>query len=360
MVDISGHVRRASRRSRTRSPPNFEQNGDVGASCAVVLRRRAGGRPVGRHARRRGHHPVGGGHDHQRVLHHEDDELPLAAGAGQPGPRRRRRAGRPLLARVRAERQGGRPRPPPAVAHRRPARPGTSASTSPTSTTGTRSPGCWPSRRRGGSRAGSPATTASRQGNLVGEVVRRRRRALGGPLLRGGDRQAARRRLPHRHRRPSATTGSPRSFPPRRSCSAPRRRTAARPDKTSIPYRASNPRLAAEESWTIPWRRAEIPAGGGHGNARSVALAQCRGVGRRVGPRRRPADPRATVERIFDVQAAGRDLVLGIGVTFGVGYGLNSPRAPDRAQPPGLLLGRLGRLARASTTSTPASPWPTS
>jgi CubicO group peptidase (beta-lactamase class C family) len=34
------------------------------------------------------------------------------------------------------------------------------------------------------------------------------------------------------------------------------------------------------------------------------------------------------VERIFDVQSAGRDLVLGIGVTFGVGYGLNSPRAP--------------------------------
>ena len=35
-----------------------------------------------------------------------------------------------------------------------------------------------------------------------------------------------------------------------------------------------------------------------------------------------------TIERIFDVQSAGRDLVLGIGVTFGVGYGLNSPRAP--------------------------------
>jgi len=35
-----------------------------------------------------------------------------------------------------------------------------------------------------------------------------------------------------------------------------------------------------------------------------------------------------TIHRIFDVQAAGRDLVLGIGVTFGVGYGLNSPRNP--------------------------------
>ena len=35
-----------------------------------------------------------------------------------------------------------------------------------------------------------------------------------------------------------------------------------------------------------------------------------------------------TLERIFDVQAARRDLVLGIGVTFGVGYGLNAPRNP--------------------------------
>ena len=37
---------------------------------------------------------------------------------------------------------------------------------------------------------------------------------------------------------------------------------------------------------------------------------------------------RATLDGIFDVQAAGRDLVLGIGVTFGIGYGLNSPRNP--------------------------------
>lgn len=99
------------------------------------------------------------------------------------------------------------------------------------------------------------------------------------------------------------------------------------PDHDSIPYRAMNPRLVAEQSWEIPWRRAEIPAAGGHGNARSVALAQAavshggslRGVELLSGK---------TIDRIFDVQAAGRDLVIGIGVTFGVGYGLSSPRAP--------------------------------
>ena len=104
------------------------------------------------------------------------------------------------------------------------------------------------------------------------------------------------------------------------------------PDKDSIPYRAANPRLLAEQSWESPWRRAEIPAAGGHGNARGVALAQAavshggtlRGVN---------LLPRHTIDRIFDVQAAGRDLVLGIGVTFGVGYGLNSSKNPISPNP---------------------------
>ena len=85
--------------------------------------------------------------------------------------------------------------------------------------------------------------------------------------------------------------------------------------------------MSAEESFTIPWRRAEIPAAGGHGNARSVALAQCAVSAGGSAQGIDLLSPQI-VDRIFDVQAAGRDLVLGIGVTFGVGYGLNSPRAP--------------------------------
>ena len=130
--------------------------------------------------------------------------------------------------------------------------------------------------------------------------------------------------------------------PPLRSAAATAR---AQPDRDSIPYRASNPRLTAEQSWEIPWRRAEIPAAGGHGNARSVALAQSAVS---AGGSLRGVDllSTETIDRIFDVQAAGRDLVLGIGVTFGVGYGLNSPRNPISPNAAGLLLGRLGRLAR--------------
>jgi CubicO group peptidase (beta-lactamase class C family) len=88
-----------------------------------------------------------------------------------------------------------------------------------------------------------------------------------------------------------------------------------------------NPRLVAEQSWEIPWRRAEIPAAGGHGNARSVALAQA-AVSHGGSLRGVELLSSKTIDRIFDVQAAGRDLVIGIGVTFGVGYGLSSPRAP--------------------------------
>jgi CubicO group peptidase (beta-lactamase class C family) len=102
---------------------------------------------------------------------------------------------------------------------------------------------------------------------------------------------------------------------------------SVKPDRDSIAYRASNPRLTAEQSWEIPWRRAEIPAGGGHGNARGVALAQA-AVSHGGSLHGVDLLSKKTIDRIFDVQAAGRDLVLGIGVTFGVGYGLNSPRNP--------------------------------
>lgn len=96
----------------------------------------------------------------------------------------------------------------------------------------------------------------------------------------------------------------------------------------TIPYRASHsPVLDARDSSTIGWRRAEIPAAGGHGNARGAALAQSVVA---AGGSMRGVDllAKPVLDRIFDVQAAGRDLVLGVGVTFGIGYGLNAVRRP--------------------------------
>ena len=52
-----------------------------------------------------------------------------------------------------------------------------------------------------------------------------------------------------------------------------------------------------------------------------------------------------TIDLIFDEQADGVDLVLGVPLRLGIGYGL--PRAGDRALRAGradLLLGWLGRL----------------
>jgi CubicO group peptidase (beta-lactamase class C family) len=86
----------------------------------------------------------------------------------------------------------------------------------------------------------------------------------------------------------------------------------------------------AHEEW---WRRAEIPAANGHGNARSVARIQsvvaCGGEVDGV----RLLSP-ATIDRIFEEQANGVDLVLGLPIRFGIGYGLAPtsalPYLPDR------------------------------
>ena len=173
-----------------------------------------------------------------------------------------------------------------------------------------------------GTRSGYHAVT---QGNLVGEVVRRvDGRTVGrffaeeiaGPL--GADFHIGL-AAEHDHRVATVIPVPPIVFGSADGDSAPS------PD--SIPYRAANPRLRAEQSWETAWRRAELPAVNGHGNARSVALAQSVVS---AGGSVRGIDllTPTVVERIFDVQSAGRDVVLGIGVTFGVGYGLNSPRNP--------------------------------
>jgi CubicO group peptidase (beta-lactamase class C family) len=79
--------------------------------------------------------------------------------------------------------------------------------------------------------------------------------------------------------------------------------------------------LNIELCCTERWRRAEIGAGNGHGNARSVARIQsvvaCGGEVDGV----RLLSPR-TIERIFEVQYNGIDLVTGMHVRMGIGYGL--------------------------------------
>src|SRR6516165_7741712 len=72
----------------------------------------------------------------------------------------------------------------------------------------------------------------------------------------------------------------------------------------------TNPTMSAETTWTEGWRRADIGAGNGHGNARVLACLQsavaCGGVVDGV----RLLSPK-TIDRIFEVQSAGIDLVTG-------------------------------------------------
>jgi CubicO group peptidase (beta-lactamase class C family) len=81
----------------------------------------------------------------------------------------------------------------------------------------------------------------------------------------------------------------------------------------------TNPTMSAETTWTEGWRRADIGAGNGHGNARVLACLQsavaCGGVVDGV----RLLSPK-TIDRIFEVQSDGIDLVTGMHVRMGLGY----------------------------------------
>ena len=94
----------------------------------------------------------------------------------------------------------------------------------------------------------------------------------------------------------------------------------------------TGPLADASNANTPEWRRADIGAANGHGNARSVARilsvisrgGEVDGV-RLLGPE--------TIELIFREQADGIDLVLGVPLRFGIGYGLPQlqtlPYVPD-------------------------------
>jgi CubicO group peptidase (beta-lactamase class C family) len=89
----------------------------------------------------------------------------------------------------------------------------------------------------------------------------------------------------------------------------------------------TNPTITGDVTAQEWWRRAEIPAANSHGNARSVAMIQsviaCGGEAR--GTRLLSSDG---VDRIFEEQSSGADLVLGVPLRFGMGFGLSSETTP--------------------------------
>ncbi len=89
----------------------------------------------------------------------------------------------------------------------------------------------------------------------------------------------------------------------------------------------TNPPVSGELTTEEWWRRAEIPAANGHGNARSVAAIQSIvSSGGEVRGTRLLSE--AGVAAIFEQQSDGRDLVLDVPLRFGMGYGLSSETMP--------------------------------
>ena len=89
----------------------------------------------------------------------------------------------------------------------------------------------------------------------------------------------------------------------------------------------ANPVVDATVTTDRAWRAAEIPAANGHGNARSVAAVQSVLAGGGVARGVRLLSE-AGCNRVFEEQANGDDLVLGVPIRFGMGYGLGSQTMP--------------------------------
>lgn len=96
----------------------------------------------------------------------------------------------------------------------------------------------------------------------------------------------------------------------------------------------TGPRPSAETAWTTQWRRADIGAANGHGNARSMALVQSGISNGGVVNGQQLLSP-SSIDQIFREQARGIDQVLMMPMCFGIGYGLPSELLP---LPPGRRL----------------------
>ncbi len=96
-------------------------------------------------------------------------------------------------------------------------------------------------------------------------------------------------------------------------------------DPSSPVYRTfTGPLPDAGAANTAAWRAADIGAANGHGNARSVARVQSlvSNGGEAFGVRLLSSQ---TVERIFETRSRGVDLVFGVPVHMGLGWGLPEP-----------------------------------
>lgn len=117
---------------------------------------------------------------------------------------------------------------------------------------------------------------------------------------------------------------------------------AAATDPESIAARTLGGQpLTAREPQTREWRAAEIPAAGGIGNARSVArVHSALACGGSVDGVKIMSE--AGVARALEEQTRGADLVLGMPVVFGMGFGINDAAFPISPNPRSFFWGGWG------------------
>ena len=83
-----------------------------------------------------------------------------------------------------------------------------------------------------------------------------------------------------------------------------------------------NPHVIVQDTWTIAWRRADLAALNGHGNARAIATLQSiLACGEANGARLMSESGR---ERVLEQQSDGVDLVMGAPCRWGMAYSLEA------------------------------------
>ncbi|OXE37051.1 MAG: serine hydrolase [Phenylobacterium zucineum] len=91
---------------------------------------------------------------------------------------------------------------------------------------------------------------------------------------------------------------------------------------------ANNPGVNVLATRTREWRGAEIPAAGGTGNARSVAEVHTILANGGIGRDGKRYLSEAGCRKALEPQIEGADLILGIPVKFGMGFGLRGGAVP--------------------------------
>jgi CubicO group peptidase (beta-lactamase class C family) len=88
-----------------------------------------------------------------------------------------------------------------------------------------------------------------------------------------------------------------------------------------------NPGIDVMETRTRAWRAAEIPAAGGHGNARSIAEIHVLLANGGTAKGKRILSE-AGCRKALELQIEGQDLILGAPARFGMGFGLPGAQMP--------------------------------